>query len=395
VTDRALRILISAGENSGDLYAAELAIELRRRHPNVEFFGCTGPKMRAAGVETVVDSASLAVVGLVEVVKHIPRIYGEFKKLLRVAERRKPDLAILTDSPDFHLRVAKRLKAKGVPVVYLVAPQVWAWRKDRLPMMRRVLDRLLCLFPFEEEFFRQNGIRATYIGHPLAHGLTAATLSGEEFANKYQLRGQYVALLPGSRIGEVGRHLPHLIEAIHRIREKRPDVRFVWATPREFWTRPGAENFRQPVSAASIQVIEGDTTNVIAHATLALAASGTVTVETAILGTPMITFYRVTGLSWLLGKLLVKVPFFSMPNLIANRLIVKELMQENMTGDKMATEALLLLENEESRQKMVLDLAAVTTALKGSKSGRPIAAAADEVDDLLWNVGLLKEKVSQ
>ena len=153
-------ILISAGEASGDLYAALLTQELRRLWPDAEFFGCTGPRMRKAGVRTVVDSASLAVVGLVEVVAHIPRIYGEYRKLLAAVRESKPSLAVLTDSPDFHLRLARKLKAAGVPVVYLVAPQAWAWRKGRLPLMRRILDRLLCIFPFEEQFFSSHGINA-------------------------------------------------------------------------------------------------------------------------------------------------------------------------------------------------------------------------------------------
>src|SRR5438876_11604753 len=162
------KILVSAGEASGDLYASLVVRELRRLAPETEFYGCTGPRLRAAGVRSVVDAAALAVVGLLEVVSHIPRIYGEYRKLLAAAETERPDLAILTDSPDFHLRVARQLHGEGVPVVYLVAPQAWAWRKGRVKQMRRDIGRLLCIFPFEEELFRGEGIHATYIGHPLA-----------------------------------------------------------------------------------------------------------------------------------------------------------------------------------------------------------------------------------
>ena len=151
------KILVSAGEASGDLYASLVVEELRRLWPDAEFFGCTGPRLRAAGVETVVDAASLAVVGLLEVVSHIPRIYGEYRKLVAAARERRPDVAILTDSPDFHLRVARRLHAAEIPVVYLVAPQAWAWRKGRVKAMRRTIRRLLCIFPFEEEFFQAGG----------------------------------------------------------------------------------------------------------------------------------------------------------------------------------------------------------------------------------------------
>ena len=169
-------ILVSAGEASGDLYASLVVEQLRRILPDTEFFGCTGPRLRAAGVQTVVDAASLAVVGLVEVVSHIPRIYGEYRKLLAAASARKPDLAILTDSPDFHLRVARKLHQQGIPVVYLVAPQAWAWRKGRVREMCRTIHRLLCIFPFEEEFFTRHGVPTTYIGHPLA-GLVRPNLT--------------------------------------------------------------------------------------------------------------------------------------------------------------------------------------------------------------------------
>src|SRR5689334_11183254 len=162
------KILVSAGEASGDLYASLVVQELRRLIPGADFFGCTGPRLRASGVRTVVDAASLAVVGLLEVVTHIPRIYGEYRKLLASARDSRPDVAILTDSPDFHLRVARKLAKSGIPVVYLVAPQAWAWRKGRVKSMRRTLKRLLCIFPFEEVFFRREGVAATYIGHPLA-----------------------------------------------------------------------------------------------------------------------------------------------------------------------------------------------------------------------------------
>src|SRR5215469_6595502 len=180
------KILVSAGEASGDLYASLLVEELRRMWPEAQFFGCTGPKLRAAGVETVVDAADLAVVGLLEVVRHIPRIYWEYRKLLAAARERRPDLAILTDSPDFHLRAARRLKKSGVPVVYLVAPQAWAWRKGRVKTMRRTLQQLLCIFPFEEQFFRNEGVKATYIGHPLA-GLVRPSLGRDDFFKKHRL----------------------------------------------------------------------------------------------------------------------------------------------------------------------------------------------------------------
>jgi len=370
-------ILISAGEASGDLYASLLARELRRLWPDAEFFGCTGPRMRDAGVRTVVDSASLAVVGLLEVVSHIPRIYGEYRKLLAAARQSRPDLAVLTDSPDFHLRLARRLKAAGVPVVYLVAPQVWAWRKGRLPMMQRTLDRLLCIFPFEEQFFSSHGVNATYIGHPLA-GLVRPSLSRADFFRKHRLPLQrpLVTVLPGSRRGEAARHLPYLLDAVDRLYREQA-ASFV--LPASVTT--GADFFRHKIGGAPVQVLEGETWDAIGHADLALAASGTVTIEAALLGTPMVTFYRVTPPSWFVGKFLVDVPFYSMVNLVAERAVVPELMQSQMTGELLAAEASRLLRDAAARDQMRRDLAEVAGRL--ASSGEAMHKAGAVIQDLM------------
>jgi len=214
-------ILVSAGEASGDRYATLLVEELRRRHPEAQFFGCAGARLREAGVEAVVRGESLSVVGLVEVIHHIPRIYQEFRRLVQAARTRRPDLAILTDSPDFHFRVAGKLREMGVPVVYLVAPQVWAWRQGRTKVMRRIIDRLLCIFPFEEKFFVDRGVPAVYIGHPLA-GRVRPSLSKVEFFRKHSLPHDrpLIAILPGSRQGEAARHLPVLMEVAGRLQRE-------------------------------------------------------------------------------------------------------------------------------------------------------------------------------
>ncbi len=323
------KLLISAGESSGDLYAAELVAALRRRLPDLEFFGCTGPRMREAGVRTVVDAAALSVVGLAEVVHHIPRIYGEFRKLIRAARDERPVAAILTDSPDFHLRVARRLH-KQVPCFQLIAPQVWAWRQGRVRQIRRDFEKVLCIFPFEEEFFRSHGVSAEYIGHPLTR-VVRPTLAREEFLRKHGIDGSrpLITMLPGSRLGEVARHLPPLVRAAGIL---NPRAKLLLATPGGFSDRARIDFFPERLGGAPIQVIEGETWNAIAHADVALAASGTVTVEAAILGTPMVTYYRVNTLSWTFGRHLVKVPYYSMVNLVAGRRVVPELMQSEMTG---------------------------------------------------------------
>ena len=385
------KVLISAGEASGDLYAAALVDALRRHRPDIEFFGCAGPRMQKAGVRPVVDAHSLAVVGLVEVITHIPRIYGEYRKLLLAARTERPDVAILTDSPDFHLRVARRLKRLGIPVFYLVAPQVWAWRKSRLPLMRRVIDQLLCIFPFEPQFFARHGIDATYIGHPLTR-LVKPSASRAELRRRLEIPEgtPLIALLPGSRTGEAERHLPVLLDAVERLRAAaKPSPRFILAVP------PGTvstgSKFRERISSASIQLLEGKTWDVLVCADVALAASGTVTIEACLLGTPMVTFYRVNNLSWWMGKALVRVPFYSMVNLVAERRIVPELIQDQMTAENLSQEALALLENDDKREGMRRDLAEVAQKLWGPED--PMELAASLVEKNLAGKHLTQEEM--
>jgi lipid-A-disaccharide synthase len=370
-------IMISAGEASGDYYAARLTAELKRRWPDCRFYGCTGPNLRELGVESIIRSEDLAVVGLVEVVGHLPRIWLRFRKLIAAARRRKPDLAILTDSSGFHFPVARKLHALGVPIVYLISPQVWAWRKGRVKTMRETLKRVLCIFPFEEAFFREHGVPATYIGHPLV-GRVRPTLSREEFFRKHNLPldRPLVAVLPGSRRSETLRHIPDLVRAAEILSETR-SLSFVLPASRNC----GAEFFREPLAGSRIQAIDGEAWDAMAHSEVVLAASGTVTVEAALLGTPMVSFYRVTGLTWLIGRRLVDVPFFSMVNLIAEKRVVAELIQDDMTGARIASEAARLLDNASERAKMKEELALVAAKLAGSGlTGDPMVKAADEVE---------------
>ena len=373
-------VLVSAGEASGDYYAAELVRELRQRWPECLFFGCAGPHLRDSGVDPVIRSEDLAVVGIVEVFRHLPRIWMRFRRLVSAAALRKPDLAILTDSPDFHFRVASKLKRLGVPVVYLIAPQVWAWRKGRVRIMRRVIDRLLCIFPFEEEFFRQHRVPVTYIGHPLASRVRPA-LTREEFFRKHNLPMDrpLITVLPGSRRSEALRHIPDLVAASQLLSANgsRPVSFLLPASP-----TCGAAFFDQPLSGTPIRAIEGEAWDAMAHCDLALAASGTVTVEAALLGAPMVTFYRVTELTWKLGRWLVDVPFFSMVNLIAGRRVVPELIQHDMSGERIAAEAALLLDNAPERWKMKKELARVTELLSTGAKGDPITRAADAIEEL-------------
>ena len=372
-----MKLLISAGEASGDLYAAALAECLRRRHPDWELFGCAGERMRAAGVRAVMDQSKLHVVGLAEVLTHIPGIWREFRKLVAAAREEKPAVAVLTDSPDFHLRLATKLARQGVPVVYLVAPQAWAWREGRVKRMRRDLRQLLCIFPFEEQWFGERGVPTRYIGHPLARQVKP-TASREEFRVRHGLAldRPLVALLPGSRPGEIARHLPPLRDAVDRLAQR--GLQFALGTP------PGmdARIFVNQMGSSSIQGIVGETWNLLHAADLALAASGTVTMEAALLGTPMVTFYRVNEWSWRAGRWLVRTPFFTMVNLVAGRKVVPELMQRDATGEQMAKELIHLLDQPQRMTEMRAALAEIASHLRTAHD--PIELAADIVEKIAF-----------
>lgn len=376
-----VRIFISAGEASGDLYASRLVEAIRARHPETQFFGCAGQRMQAAGVRAVVDSRSIAVVGLVEVIAHIPRIYGEFRKLKRAVLSEKPDAAILTDAPDFNLRLAKFLRKAGIPVVYLIAPQAWAWRRGRVKTLKATVNRLLCIFPFEEEFFTRYGVPCTFIGHPLAR-IVGSSLTREEFCAKFQLPvdKKFVLLLPGSRHGEILRHLDDLIAATQKLGER--NLVFLMALPGGFYN-----TFSERIRGSSIQVIEDATWDALAHAEMALAASGTVTIEAALLGCPMVTFYKVNALSWILGRWLVQVPFLSMVNLVAGRKIAPELIQSEMTGEKIAAEAGRLLDDKRAMDAQRAGLIEVAAKLASERDPMEIAAG--------WVEKVVHEKVSR
>lgn len=375
-----MKILVSAGEASGDLYASSLVATLRARLPQADFFGCTGPRMRAAGIRTIVDAASLNVVGLVEVVRHIPRIYGEFRKLAAAARAEQPDLAILTDSPDFHLRLARKLRAQRIPVVYLIAPQVWAWRKRRINQLRP-LDHLLCIFPFEEPYFRDRGVRATHIGHPLTR-IVQPTLPRAAWLAKHRIPANrpLVTLLPGSRPGEIARHLPLLTQTVDRIRARQAP-HFVLATPAGLSSRLGFTFFTEPIGRSPIQHIEGETWDAIAHADLCLAASGTVTIEAALLGTPLIAFYKVSPWSWWMGRFLVDVPFYSMVNLVAGKAAVPEFIQNACSVDALSAAVIHLLADSAARSQMRADLADVACRL--ASGAHPMENGARIIVDIL------------
>jgi len=311
--------------------------------------------MRAAGVRPVVQAESLAVVGIAEVLAHLPRIYGEYRRLVREAHRRRPWFAVLTDSPDFHLRVARRLHGLAIPVFYLVAPQAWAWREGRVAQIRRNVKQLHCIFPFEEEFFRARGVAAHYIGNPPAR-LVRATAAPAELRQAFGFHPEHplVTLCPGSRQGELDRHWPILRDVVLML-ARNSNLQFALALP----PGPAAPSNLPP----AVRLIEGRTWDALAAADVALAASGTVATEAAVLGVPMLTFYKVAPATWVVGRPFVRVPFYTMVNLIAGRRVVPEMIQRDMSAGRLAAEAERLLNDPAERESQRRGLAEVAARL--------------------------------
>ena len=335
-------VLLSAGEASGDMYAARLATALQQRL-KVKIFGLGGDQMRAAGVDIIADYHEVSVVGITEILSHLPSLIRAMRKLVAAARQREPALAILTDFPGFHLRLARRLLPLGIRNVYYICPQFWAWRPWRANLVRRRFVQALCIFPFEEDFFRERGVNAKFIGHPLV-GTVQPTLSRGQFAANHNLdpRHPIITLLPGSRWGEISRHLPTMLEACRELERLAPAAyNFVLAVA------PGIDLARLrtliPLDRHPV-IVQNETYNALASADAALVCSGTATVEAALLGTPMAVVYRVTPLTALLAKPLVRTKFFSMVNLIAAREVVLELIQDDFTAPRAAGELRRLLD---------------------------------------------------
>ena len=369
-------LLLSAGEASGDMYAAQLATALHARL-DAQIFGMGGPLMQAAGVEIITNYEEVSVVGITEILKHLPSLVKAMDRIVAEAGKRKPALAILTDFPGFHLRLARKLQPKGIRSVYYICPQFWAWRPWRAKLIRRRFVKALCIFPFEKDFFSDAGIRTQFIGHPLV-GTVSATKDRRQFCEAHALVSArpVVTVLPGSRSAELEHHLPVLQEACARIYAKMP-VQFVLAAAHlkdVSLLKTGWPHALRPC------VVEGETYNALAAADASIVSSGTATVEAALLDAPMVVVYRVSPLTAALAKPLVRTPYFAMVNLIAEKKVVPELVQNDFTPDRVAAEILRLLQDPNARSTMRTGLAEVRKRL-----GPPGAAerAADAITALL------------
>ncbi|HXI90912.1 MAG TPA: lipid-A-disaccharide synthase [Blastocatellia bacterium] len=430
-----LSIMIVAGEASGDKHGASLARALAQLHPEIKFqlFGAGGEEMRAAGVETLVDAREVGIIGVLEIARAIGKLYRAYRTLLRAARSRRPSAVVLIDWPDFNMRLARQLHREGFKIIYYISPQVWAWRRYRIRALRRNVDRMLVILPFEEEFYKRAGLEVTYVGHPLSEAVRT-TASREEFCRRHGLdpARPIFALLPGSRHKEIHFHLPAMLDAAIRLRsfpfpkrnsEFRIQERSVVhealnrksqisncksqiSNPQ--FVVPLASTVRRVDVEAAIQaaqhhaqeaqhsacvgangeagqlcvtVVEGDTYNALGHSEFAVVASGTATVEAALAGTPMVIIYRGSELNWRLIRPLIHLDTFGMVNLIAGRRIVPELMQHEATGERIAREATAILSDASLLSRMQQDLECVRELLAadGGSAAERAAQAVIEV----------------
>ncbi len=390
-------IFISAGEASGEHYGALLIDALRRRlAPKsiaAQFIGMGGPRMAAAGQEQIVRAEEMAHMGVTEVIRHMPRIYAGYRKLRDAIRRRRPSAAVLIDFPDVHLRLAEELHSCGIPVIYFVSPQLWAWKKRRIERVRRYVARMLVIFPFEEPFYRRRGIDAQFVGHPLAE-LPLPEISRAEFAARCHLHParDWIALLPGSRIREIRHNLPEMLAAAWLL--ALPEPLAAHPTPRYDFVVPLAPTLTADQRAEAVRLAEkhsdglpvhfaDDARAALFHARASVVASGTATVEAALIGNPFVVVYRVSSITYAVARRLVDVPHVAMANLIAGKRAVPELIQHDFTAANIVQHLEPLLPDGAARQSMMKGLEEIRQSLTAGLEHKKEAGVMDRVADIV------------
>ncbi len=371
-------VLVVAGEASGDMYAAELVQALRTRlgASGPAFFGCGGPALRQAGMEIEVDNRQLSVLGPFEAVSHLGRFFAALRQLEAAARRKKPRWAILVDFPDFNLPLARRLKRQGVGILYFISPQIWAWRKRRVHALRRWVDRMIVILPFEAEFYRRYGMKVEYVGHPLVDRVKPSR-SRAQFLRSLRLAEERltISLLPGSRSREIRYNLPAMARTAQRLQWER-SAQFLVPLASPLHARLVRGLIRDEAPGLSAVLVENDTYNAVGHSDLAVVSSGTATLEAALLGTPLIAVFRISIPSWIVGQYLIDVPYYSLVNLIAGREVIPELYQQDFTEDRLHAEIQRLLVESGPSERVKMGLSEVRERLG---SGGAISKAAESI----------------
>jgi lipid-A-disaccharide synthase len=379
------RLLVIAAEASADAHAAAVIAAVKARRPEVDAFGIAGPALRAEGVEALARTEDLSVMGLTEVLPALPRILGIMRRITAAAAERRPDVALLVDSPDLNLRMARRLKKLGIPVVYFVAPMVWAWRKGRIPFVARFVDRLLVILPFEEAIWREGGVDARYVGHPLLDDVPDVPRGPGGAVDRAALRADLgldpeattVAVLPGSRRMEVRRCLPRMLDGLREAAaaHEKPVQAVIPVAPTidAAWLKTAAGDAAVHLD---LHLVPGRAREVLEACDAAVVASGTAALEAALAERPMVVVYRVSWTTWWAGRLLVRTPFVSLPNLLAGRAVVPELLQSGMHPAAIADSLAAILPGGRGRDAMLDGLAGIRAGLgEAGAAGR----VADEV----------------
>jgi lipid-A-disaccharide synthase len=385
-------IFLSAGEASGEAYGALLLTEVKSRCPGATFFGMGGERMEALGCERIVKAEDVAVMGITEVIRHLPQIYREYRKLKDAVRARRPDVAVLIDFPDIHLKLAEEFHRLGIPVIFFVSPQLWAWKKGRIKKVQRFVDRMLVIFPFEEPFYRERGVNARYVGHPLAD-LVLPSISREEFAaaNGLDPAKRWIGLLPGSRAKEIQLNLPEMLRAARLLLERDGELEFLLPlAPTLTMEQAHVVTGMLTALAAGLPVtMVRDARAALFHARASIVASGTATVEAALIGNPFVVVYRVSPLTYAIAKRVVTVPHVAMVNLVAEKRLVPELIQDDFRGESIVQQLEPLLADGVARAEMMAGLAAVGAKLHGGRGveGTAIAVVASVVLETLGLAG--------
>lgn len=370
-------VMIIAGEASGDHHGAKLVKAIQKKDKGLFFCGIGDQALERAGVKILMRASELAVVGFTEIIAKLPKILeglGIAKKLLRAL---RPDLLILIDFPDFNLRVAKLAKKLGIPILYYISPQIWAWRKGRVNQIRRRVDHMAVILPFEKEFYQKHGIPVTFVGHPLLDGdnpIINQTLTPDSGD------GPLIGLLPGSRDREVSRHVPVMLEAADILQKKLAGIRFAISVASSVDRQTVEELIQEHAAGLNLEIVAGRVEKILGRCRLAIVASGTATLETAISGTPMVVIYKLSPMSYWIGRALVRgVNAISLVNLIAGKALVAELVQKEADPEAIAAKAWELLENTAQRQQLQQELRQLRHCLGGSGASERVAEIALEM----------------
>ena len=371
-------IMIVAGEASGDMHGANLVREMLNLDPALNFYGIGGNRLREEGVELLANASDMAVVGLTEVVSKLGSILKIMGMMKRSLDERRPDIVILIDYPDFNIPLAKAAKKRGIKVFYYISPQVWAWRKSRIGQIKKTVSKMAVILPFEVEMYYQKGFGVNYVGHPLLD-MVKLNYSKQESRKKFGLSEDKITIgiLPGSRTSEVRILMPELLRAAQILKREMPDLQFILPladTLEETSVTKIISGFN-----VDVKVVSGHTYDVISCADLALVASGTATLETALLGVPMIIVYKISLLSYFIGRLFVHVKNIGLVNIIAGKTIVPELIQGDASGMRIAAESLSILKNGERRQKMIKELEVIRARLGEPGAARRAAQIAHDM----------------